>query len=339
MLSIIIPIYNRAALVGETLDSIVAQTRTDWECIVVDDGSTDASVEVVQRYVAQDSRIQLLHRPVDRIKGAPTCRNYGFEHSKGQYVYFFDSDDLLSPEFVEVVLKNLEKNPDAEYAAVPWDTLCELSVRIRSLSGQLSFNPRHGTLFEQYMCNKAVLWTSCFLWKRSFLEALPMLWRDGLPCYQDTDFIRRSLCHAEHGIWIEMKPAAHYRIDLINSRGIITTNMKDPIGMTKTRCFVHSSVYKYCVETGRMTGRIHRLYVRLFFRAFLCACIISDYPLVGREWHNLLVSHLKETFHDHGLRFFAAIIFHGRPLLRGLARLAGYLRPSFARKAALANAR
>jgi len=95
LVSIIIPTYNRATLIGETLESILAQTYTSWECIIVDDGSTDESENVIGEYVKKDSRFRFHKRPKDRPKGANACRNYGFELSKGEFVNWFDSDDLM----------------------------------------------------------------------------------------------------------------------------------------------------------------------------------------------------------------------------------------------------
>lgn len=95
LVSIIIPTYNRAHLIGETLDSVLAQTYQNWECIVVDDGSTDNTDEVMAGYIAKDSRFQYYHRPADRLPGGNAARNYGFEVSKGEYVQWFDSDDLM----------------------------------------------------------------------------------------------------------------------------------------------------------------------------------------------------------------------------------------------------
>ena len=95
LVSIIIPTYNRAHLIGETLDSVIAQTYTNWECIVVDDGSTDNTSELLQGYCNKDARFQYHQRPSNRLKGANACRNYGFELSKGEYINWFDSDDLM----------------------------------------------------------------------------------------------------------------------------------------------------------------------------------------------------------------------------------------------------
>ncbi|WP_179319487.1 glycosyltransferase family 2 protein [Winogradskyella helgolandensis] len=102
LVSIIIPTFNRAHLIGETLDSVMAQTYQNWECIVVDDGSSDGTDQLMVTYCAKDSRFQYHHRPADRLPGGNAARNYGFEVSKGDYVQWFDSDDLMMSEKLEL---------------------------------------------------------------------------------------------------------------------------------------------------------------------------------------------------------------------------------------------
>ena len=89
LISIIIPTYNRAHLIGETLDSVLAQTYPHWECLFIDDGSTDNSIEVIQAYTKQDKRMKLFTRPAHRMKGANACRNIGLENAVGEYIVFF----------------------------------------------------------------------------------------------------------------------------------------------------------------------------------------------------------------------------------------------------------
>ncbi|MCF4102115.1 glycosyltransferase family 2 protein [Gillisia sp. M10.2A] len=101
LVSIIIPTYNRAHLIGGTLDSIISQTYTNWECIVVDDGSDDYTTELLEFYSYKDPRIQYFQRPSHLNKGANACRNFGLEKSKGEYIMWFDSDDLMLPDKIE----------------------------------------------------------------------------------------------------------------------------------------------------------------------------------------------------------------------------------------------
>ncbi|TXE17118.1 glycosyltransferase family 2 protein [Psychroserpens burtonensis] len=81
LVSIIIPTFNRADLIGETLDSVLTQTYANWECLVGDDGSTDGTEEVLQNYVLKDIGFQYFKRPDTHLAGGNGARNYGFQFS------------------------------------------------------------------------------------------------------------------------------------------------------------------------------------------------------------------------------------------------------------------
>ena len=98
--SVIIPCFNREGLLPETLDSISAQTFSDWEAIVVDDGSTDGSLSIARDYARRDARFRALCGDGER-KGANRCRNKGLAESKGDYLIFLDSDDVLASTCLE----------------------------------------------------------------------------------------------------------------------------------------------------------------------------------------------------------------------------------------------
>lgn len=109
LVSIIIPTYNRAHLIGETLDSVLAQTYTNWECIIVDDGSTDNTAELLKTYCEKDVRFKYVQRLDTHKPGGNGARNYGFEVSKGKYINWFDSDDLMLSLFIQKKVELLEK--------------------------------------------------------------------------------------------------------------------------------------------------------------------------------------------------------------------------------------
>lgn len=110
MISIIIATYNRAPYILETLQSIAQQTYKNFECIIIDDGSTDHTSEVVAPIIANDSRFIYKLRPHTQKKGANHSRNYGFTLSKGDYIKFFDSDDVMLPTHLEESITTLVKN-------------------------------------------------------------------------------------------------------------------------------------------------------------------------------------------------------------------------------------
>ena len=106
--SVVIPVFNRADLVGATLDSVVAQTCADWELIVIDDGSTDGTIQVLQNYQARlGERMQILRQT---HAGPGAARNGGLAVAKGRYVAFLDSDDLWFPWTLEFYRKTLERH-------------------------------------------------------------------------------------------------------------------------------------------------------------------------------------------------------------------------------------
>ncbi len=110
--SIITPTYNRAHFITETLDFIIGQTFTNWECIIVDDGSTDDTKLKLAPYLKKDDRLNYIQRSQHYKKGPSGCRNQGLDIAKGDYIIFFDSDDIVHPDVLTICTEILE-NQDA----------------------------------------------------------------------------------------------------------------------------------------------------------------------------------------------------------------------------------
>jgi len=96
IVSIITPCYNSAPFIAETIESVLAQTYTNWEMLIVDDYSTDGSYEITLQYAEKDQRIKVYR--MTQNSGAAVCRNKAIELSQGEYLAFLDSDDLWLPE-------------------------------------------------------------------------------------------------------------------------------------------------------------------------------------------------------------------------------------------------
>ena len=105
--SIIVPLYNKASYVRKALDSIISQTFTDWECIIVDDGSTDGSVDVVREMKVEDKIL------TQSNSGVAAARNNGVKASGGEYLCFLDADDWWEPTFLEEVDRLINEYPEA----------------------------------------------------------------------------------------------------------------------------------------------------------------------------------------------------------------------------------
>lgn len=106
--TIIMATYNRAHFIVETLHSIQKQTFGAWECLIIDDGGTDNTHEVIAPILEKDTRFQFLKRPDSYLKGLPGCRNYGLDLAKGDFIIFFDDDDIVHPMNLELCVSELE---------------------------------------------------------------------------------------------------------------------------------------------------------------------------------------------------------------------------------------
>jgi len=109
-ISVVIPLFNKEALIGNTLQSVLDQSFTGYEVIVVDDGSTDASAGIVETFTKQDPRIQLIRQANAHVSAA---RNRGIQAAKGSYVAFLDADDLWLPNHLEEIAALIDQCPEA----------------------------------------------------------------------------------------------------------------------------------------------------------------------------------------------------------------------------------
>lgn len=109
LVSIIIPAYNRARFLPETLNSALGQSIADIECIVVDDGSTDGTKDIVASFCARDPRVRYLQQ---KNRGPSAARNYGLAEARGRFIQFLDSDDIIDPDKFAQQLAQLDSTGD-----------------------------------------------------------------------------------------------------------------------------------------------------------------------------------------------------------------------------------
>jgi glycosyltransferase involved in cell wall biosynthesis len=145
LVSIMMPAYNAAPYIGKAIESVLAQSYTNWELIIVNDGSTDNTAEVAARYT--DPRIRLLHQS---NAGEAVARNRALDESHGEYVAFLDADDLFLPDHLVTTVKHLLEHP--EHAGVYTDGhYCDpQDVRMELLSSRRR-GPFQGWIFEQLL--------------------------------------------------------------------------------------------------------------------------------------------------------------------------------------------
>lgn len=191
LVSVIIPVFNRAALIEETLQAIADQSYTNWECILVDDHSTDTTVDVVNKFIAKDQRFHLYSRPDDRRKGACSCRNYGFEKAKGVFVNWFDSDDIMHQDFLSLKVEAISKSNDIDGVV---SKTAFFKDNIDNVYDQEKRTVLTSNLLEDFISVTISWYLPDVLWRKSFVEGKP-LFDEALLMGQDRNFHIKMLSH------------------------------------------------------------------------------------------------------------------------------------------------
>jgi hypothetical protein len=207
--SVIVPVYNVARYLPQCLDSLRSQTLQDMEILLVNDGSTDGSAEILRAYAAQDWRFRLIERPNG---GYSAARNTGLKEVRGDFVGFVDADDWVEPDMFEHLL-SLAETHHADLVQSGFDWYLEQEGRhvpkdnswippLLARSGG-SLRGAEAILFEDI-----AIWKK--LYRRSLLEAGALSFDEGMPMGEDVPFHLSALCLAGR-IAASDRPLYHYR--------------------------------------------------------------------------------------------------------------------------------
>lgn len=131
LVTVIMPVYNAERYMEQSIESIIAQTYQKWELLIVDDGSTDSSVQIMQEYCSRDRRIQMILSTSN--EGVASARNKGIQTAKGEYIAFLDSDDLWKAEKLEIQIHYMqEHNCGFVYSA--YDVIDEKNIYQKTIT-------------------------------------------------------------------------------------------------------------------------------------------------------------------------------------------------------------
>ncbi|MEG9328958.1 glycosyltransferase family 2 protein [Salinimicrobium catena] len=217
LVSIIIPVLNRAHTLPETLDSILLQTYHNWECIIIDDGSTDNSVNIIQDYTNADERFILVKSNSSNASAA-RARNKGLQLAKGDLIQFLDSDDILAVNKLEEQVKILDSPLNAfGIATCPWDVFSDIAepVRINENSPEFkSFNDvkEYFSLIGQI---GGYYPPHCFLTPRNVIKKAGY-WNENLSLNDDGEFFFRCMINSSKLIY---QPNTYVRYRQKSSKG------------------------------------------------------------------------------------------------------------------------
>ena len=150
--SIIMPVYNREYFLEKSIESVVSQNYPNFELIVVDDGSTDRSRQIINSMIVNNPKIKIhYYRKENGERGA--ARNYGADRASGDFLNFFDSDDLLYPHHLFTANQLLNEHPEADWFHLAYDIKNEMSELLKARS-YLDKNPNRLLISGNHLsCN------------------------------------------------------------------------------------------------------------------------------------------------------------------------------------------
>jgi glycosyltransferase involved in cell wall biosynthesis len=208
--SVIVPLYNAEKFIAETIESIINQSYKNWELIIVDDGSTDKSLEIVRSF--ESKKIKVFSQP---NKGASAARNYGLEQSTGEYIQYLDADDILASNKFETQVNLLQSSSPDCITSCAWG-------RFQNSVSQAQFKPEKvwsdyspiNWLIDSWE-GHGMMQTACWLTPRTVIEKAG-LWNEDLSLNDDGEYFCRVLLNSS-GIRFASNTAVYYRSGLSSS--------------------------------------------------------------------------------------------------------------------------
>ncbi|MPV50697.1 MULTISPECIES: glycosyltransferase [unclassified Pseudactinotalea] len=206
LLSVLVPIYNVEDYLDECLRSIVDQSLTDLEILLIDDGSTDASATIAERFAARDDRIRLVRQ---ENQGLGAVRNSGVRMARGRYLTFVDSDDVVPRRAFEALVAALEASGADLATGGTARVLPDGSLRTRQWVRDLHGRDRHTTIEETpQLLRDFYTWNKAY--RAEFWHAHGFRFREGV-LFEDQPVITEILCRAA-SIDVVAQTTYHYRI-------------------------------------------------------------------------------------------------------------------------------
>ena len=199
--SIIVPVYNTDKFLPQCLDSILAQTFADFECLLIENGSSDNSSRICDDYAARNHRLKVVHQ---EGKGVSFARNTALEMASGQWIVFVDSDDWIEPDLLETALRTAKEHPAD---IIQWNYIPEGGKKVRGKE-MLQAGPFIISSERELPSWFAMIWSR--MYSRTLIEKNRIRFDTELFFAEDGLFSVQALAAAET-IWNTDKALYHYR--------------------------------------------------------------------------------------------------------------------------------
>lgn len=284
MISIIIPAYNSADYLSETIATVLDQKYIDFELLIVDDGSQDETKSLVNKWMEKDSRIKYFYK---ENGGVSSARNLGIDKAQGTYLAFLDSDDTYEPDFLEKMHHRIRETDRL---------LCYCGYYQRSQGRILHAYPENFQNRDvlRYLIEEQWISTDSWLIRRDFLDRYNFRFNERLSYGEDFDFFGRLLYHAEGSCTFVAEYLTNYnfRPGSLAYKG----RLWYPYAFMQGSLSSNKSFYTYIQRDGGpssayyaslMQQRIHQMYLRYLWGTLLLA--------PAREFRDLFSSYREDA--------------------------------------------
>ncbi|MBD5282993.1 MAG: glycosyltransferase [Bacteroides sp.] len=215
MISIIVPVYNIAEVVSYCIESVIRQSVDTWELILVDDGSTDNSLEILKRYSRENKRINVVSKTNG---GLSSARNLGIEHAFGEWIMFVDGDDYLADNTIKI-LSDLSAKENVDVIQYGYNEVSDYSNRVNCPNPEsCSYGSSLEKRFENLYTIGGEAASACTkLFKRDIFDKLKF--KEGI-IHEDEEFTTRLLFEVNNILYVDIKPYQYVKRDnsIITSR-------------------------------------------------------------------------------------------------------------------------
>lgn len=211
LVSIIIPLFNAERFVSEAIESILKQTYINWELIIVNDESTDESLKIAYSYESEKVKVF-----TKKNGGAAAARNYGYQKAKGNFIKFFDADDLINPEMIESQVQIALKNPDSIISG-KWGRFYHHDLSTFQLNPEKCWQDSEPIdwIYSSWEKAQSMTQPGIFLIPRNLIEK-GGLWNEQLSLVDDFEFFTRIILSAKT-VKFCSNAILYYRSGMLNS--------------------------------------------------------------------------------------------------------------------------
>ena len=290
LISVVLPTYNGSKYIARAIDSIINQTESDWELIIVNDCSTDNTLEIISNYANSDKRIKIINN-FNNMK-LPASLNIGFKQATGKYLTWTSDDNMYKPNAFSVMSEFLKKHDDVDFVSCDMDWVNEDLIKYAQHS---NWADRTSPLTLAFICNIG----ACFMYKNTIVNMVGN-YSEEMFCAEDWDYwcriaIQKNMAYLNENCYIYVA----------NTGGLSYTHREqaNKMGEFVVKKYADTIINKYSkslIDKIFAYARLKKRYQNLIKISFMINFLISiffDIPLfVMRFFPNKQIRHRFRNF-------------------------------------------